>query len=59
MKNMTDKSELIQLICEVGGEDEKPEFLINFPESELKNYYDCLKKKQESQSSKAEQTVCN
>ena len=55
---MTGKEELIQIICEA-GENEKPEYLINFPESELKNYYDCLKKKQESQSSKAEQTVCN
>jgi len=56
---MTGKSELIQLICEAGGKDEKPEFLTNFPESELKDYYDCLKKKQESQCSKAAQTACN
>ena len=55
---MTGKGELIQLICEV-GKDEKPEFLTNFPESELKDYYDCLKKKQESNCSKAAQTVCN
>ena len=54
---MTAKSELIQLICEA-GKDENPEYLINFPEIELKNYYDCLKKKQESQSSEATQTVC-
>jgi len=55
---MTGKNELIQLICEV-GEDEKPEFLTNFPESELKDYYDYLKKKQESKCSKAAKMVCN
>lgn len=56
---MTGKSELVQLICEMGGKDERPEFLIHFPENELENYYDCLKKKQESQYPKAAQTVGN
>jgi hypothetical protein len=55
---MTGKRELIQLICEV-GKGETPEFLTNFPESELKDYYDYLKKKQESKGSKAAQMLCN
>ena len=55
---MTGKRELIRLICEV-DKGEKAEFLTNFPESELKDYYDYLKKKQESKCSKAAKMVCN
>lgn len=51
---MTAKSELIRKICAVEGGDERPAYLSNFPESELRDYYDRLKRKQKSKRPKAE-----